>query len=235
MALYVLSDTHLSFSTNKPMHVFGARWNDHAEKIERAWNETVADDDTVVIGGDISWAMSLDEAAVDLRFLNELRGDKILLRGNHDYWWSTARKLSDFKEREGFDRLFFLHNNAFNAGSVTVCGSRGWYNEKKNAPSDTDYNKIVAREAGRLELSLNAGEKIACGREIVVFLHFPPVFSDFICAELIEVMKRHGVKRCYFGHIHGVYDMPPSFEYDGVTFYAAPADYLDFKPLFVAD
>jgi len=233
MAVYVLSDTHLSFSVGKPMDVFGARWNGHAEKIERGWNETVSDFDTVVIGGDVSWASSFEEAAADLDFIESLNGKKILLRGNHDYWWSTARKMNAFKAERGYGSISFLFNNAFNADGITVCGSRGWYNDKKSAPAGADYAKIVAREAGRLELSLSAGEKICEGREKVVFLHFPPVYADFVCEELIEVIKRHGVTRCYFGHIHGVYDMPPVTEYEGVSFYPAAADYLDFKPLLV--
>ena len=231
MAVFVLSDTHLSFSVKKPMDVFGSRWSGHEKKIKAAWEKTVGQNDTVIIGGDVSWAMSLDEALPDLEFLERLNGNKILLRGNHDYWWSTMRKLETFCSENRLSTIRFLHNNAYNAERFTVCGSRGWYYEKKNAPAETDYQKIVAREAGRLEMSLAAGEKIREGREIVVFLHFPPVFADFVCPELIEVMKSHGVKRCCYGHIHGVYDMPGIFEYDGMIFTQTAADFLDFKPL----
>ena len=235
MGVFVLSDTHLSFSTDKPMNVFSRRWDGHAEKICAEWTKTVGVSDTVVIGGDVSWAMSLEDALPDLSFLESLPGAKILMRGNHDYWWSTARKLNAAIERHGFGTISFLHNNAYNAGALTLCGTRGWYNEKKNAPPDTDYEKIVAREAGRLELSLGAGEKIRDGRELVVFLHFPPVFMDFVCEELIAVMKSHGVRRCYFGHIHGVYDMPPRFDREGIAFIPASADFLEFRPLAVPE
>ena len=234
MSVFALSDTHLSFSSPKPMDVFGARWTGHENKILSAWNQTVGTDDAVIIGGDVSWAMSLDEALPDLRFIDRLNGRKILLRGNHDFWWSTRKKLDALSAENGLSSISFLHNNAYNAGTVTVCGSRGWFYEKKNAPEGSDYQKIVLREAGRLELSLSDGEKIRDGREIVVFLHFPPVFGDFICPELSEVMKDHGVKRCFFGHIHGASDLPGAFVYDGITFVNTAADYLDFTPLKLA-
>ena len=236
MAVFVLSDTHLSFSdsVDKPMNVFGFKWNGHAEKIRSAWSDLVGRDDTVVIGGDISWAMSLDEALPDLNFLDGLNGNKILVRGNHDYWWSTLRKMESFRAEHRLDSINFLNNNAFNADDVTICGSRGWYYEKKGAPADTDYEKIVAREAGRLEMSLLAGEKISEGREIVAFLHFPPAFCDFVCPELISVLHAHGVKRCYYGHIHGLYDMPPESEYEGIRLIQTAADYLDFCPISVS-
>lgn len=231
MSLFVLSDTHLSLGVNKPMDIFGSRWSGYTEKIERGWTEKVADGDTVVIAGDVSWAMTLDEAKQDLKFLDRLPGKKILGRGNHDYWWDTVKKMTEFFSRNGFSGMSFLYNNAYRVGSVAVCGSRGWYNDQKAAPGDSDYKKIVAREAARLELSLREAEKL--GGEPVAFLHFPPVFKNYVCPEIVAVLNSYNVKRCYFGHIHTVYDIPPSFEYSGINFTVTSADYLDFTPLLV--
>ena len=233
MSLFVLSDTHLSHSTDKPMNIFGSRWDRHTEKIRDAWQAVVSPDDTVVIPGDISWAMSLDEVYPDLAFLNELNGKKIISRGNHDYWWCTMKKLNTFIEEKKLSAISFLHNNAINVEDFTICGTRGWYYEKKNAPAETDYQKIVAREVGRLEMSIAQGKAICEDREIIVFFHFPPVYGDFVCAELVDVLKRHDIKRCWFGHIHSVYDLPGVVEYEKITFQMASADYLDFKPLLI--
>lgn len=233
MSLFVLSDTHLSYANDKPMNIFGSRWDRHPEKIRCAWQMTVSPEDTVVIPGDISWAMSLDEAYLDLAFLDSLNGKKIISRGNHDYWWSTMRKLTAFAEEKELSSLSFLHNNAINVEAFTICGTRGWYYEKKNAPSETDYQKIVSREVGRLEMSIVRGKEICQDREILAFFHFPPVYSDFVCAELVDVLIRHGIRRCWYGHIHSVYDAPAVIEHNGIEFHMASADYLDFKPLLI--
>ena len=234
MALYVLSDTHLSLSVDKPMDVFGARWDGHADKIVSRWQSAVGGSDTVVIAGDVSWAMSLDEALPDLRLLDSLNGKKILMRGNHDYWWNTMSKLGEFKSANHLDSIDFMFNNAFNVEGFTVCGTRGWYYDKKSSPPDAEYTKIVAREAGRLRLSLDAAKRISEGREILVFMHFPPVFSDFVCDELVDVLAEYGITRCYYGHIHGVYSPSLSqVEYRGIRFIITSADYLDFTPIFV--
>lgn len=233
MSLFVLSDTHLSHINDKPMNIFGARWDNHTQKIYDAWQNKVTDGDTVVIPGDISWAMSLEDAYYDLAFLDSLNGKKIISRGNHDYWWCTMKKLNAFIEEKKLESLTFLHNNAVNVEDFTVCGTRGWYYEKKNAPADTDYQKIVAREVGRLEMSINEGLSICEGRELIVFFHFPPVYGDFVCGELVDVLIKHGIKRCWFGHIHSVYDAPDLIEYQGIEFRMASADYLNFKPLMI--
>ncbi len=241
MSLYVLSDTHLSTGDNKPMDVFGARWTGYTEKLRTRWNRLITRDDTVVIAGDISWAMSTKGAAGDLRFIDELNGQKIIGRGNHDYWWTSMKKLGEFCEENGFSTLRFLYNNAFEVEDFVICGSRGWYIDESNRkmPQDADYQKIVAREAIRLELSLTEALKLqraiesATGirKEILVFLHFPPSFRGYECPEIIAVMKKFGIKRCYFGHIHGVYDVPRSVVSDGITYTLTSADFLDFYPL----
>lgn len=241
MSLYVLSDTHLSTGDDKPMDVFGARWTGYTEKLRSRWNKLITDDDTVVIAGDISWAMSPEGAVGDLRFIDNLKGQKIIGRGNHDYWWSSMKKLGELCEKERLTSLRFLYNNAYETDDFIICGSRGWYIDESNRkmPQDADYQKIVAREAIRLELSLNEAKKLQeksaalSGRkkEILVFLHFPPSFRGYECPEIIAVMKKFGITRCFFGHIHGVYDVPRTTVSDGISYTLTSADFLDFYPL----
>ena len=240
MSLYVLSDTHLSTGDDKPMDVFGARWTGYTEKLRSRWNKLITDDDTVVIAGDISWAMSPEGAVGDLRFIDNLKGRKIIGRGNHDYWWSSMKKLGELCEKEHLSTIRFLYNNAYETDDFIICGSRGWYIDESNRkmPQDADYQKIVAREAIRLELSLNEAKKLQeksaalSGRkkEILVFLHFPPSFRGYECPEIIAVMKRFGITRCFFGHIHGVYDVPRTTVSDGISYTLTSADFLDFYP-----
>lgn len=233
IALFVLSDTHLSFSLNKPMDIFGRRWENHTEKIARAWHETVQAEDTVVIPGDISWGMTLEEAAADLHYLDNLPGQKIIGRGNHDYWWSTVRKMQTFFAQHGISTIRLLYNNAYRVGSFAVCGSRGWWNDAKISPDGTDYAKIINRENIRLTMSLNEAEKL--GGEPIVFLHFPPVWRGVVCREIVDLLHAHRITRCYYGHLHTAYDVPAFFEYEGITFTIASADYLHFTPLAIAE
>ncbi|MBQ7364717.1 MAG: metallophosphoesterase, partial [Clostridia bacterium] len=207
MALFTMADTHLSLTTNKPMDVFGSRWRNHHEKIKEIWNKTVSPADTVIVGGDISWGISLEEACEDLKYLDSLNGEKILLRGNHDYWWSTQKKVTDFFAANGITTMKLLQNNTYTVGTVAICGTRGWYSDSANAPDESDYQKIVARETQRLKLSLDA----VCDDtlEKIVFMHFPPYFEHYVCRPLIDLLKDYGVRRCYYGHIHGVYGIPP--------------------------
>lgn len=231
MSLFVIADTHLSEAAEKPMDIFGYRWNGWTEKLCENWKSTVKDGDTVVIAGDISWAMTLDEAKKDFELLNSLPGKKLIGKGNHDYWWNTQKKTEDFFKANGFDTLNLLFNNAYETENAIICGCRGWYTDEKNSPENADYDKIVAREAGRLRLSLKYAEKLAPDKKRIVFFHFPPVFGDFICDELIAVLQEYGVTECYYGHIHGRYDIEPITEHEGITFRIISADYLDFKPL----
>ncbi len=234
MALYTIADLHLSLSesTDKPMEIFGARWTDHAKKIEQRWSALVSDEDTVVIPGDISWALKLEESAQDLHFIDSLPGQKIIGKGNHDFWWSTQNKLNVFFENEGIKTLKVLFNNAFLVENVCIAGTRGWYYESSSAPRPCDYEKIAARECGRLKLSLEAARTLKEGRDLpsVVFTHFPPVWNEFAFEELIDVMLAYGVKKCYFGHIHGIYDHPAKTEYRSIDFELISADFLNFTP-----
>lgn len=236
MSLFVISDTHLSHAVDKPMDIFGSRWHYYVEKITDGWQRTVTDDDTVVIGGDISWAMTLDEALPDFQYLSSLPGKKLIGRGNHDYWWNTASKMSKFFfDEHQIKNISFLYNNAFVAEGFTICGSRGWFNDSSSSPHGIDYQKIIAREAMRIELSISEGKKLNIrdgrDREILLFLHFPPIFGSYCCNEIIDVLKKHDIKRCYYGHIHNVFDIAPSFTYEGIDFTITSADYLNFFPL----
>ncbi len=231
MALYVLSDTHLSIGVNKPMDIFGYRWNGHFEKMKNAWCNTVKKEDTVVIPGDISWGMNFEEAREDLLFLDSLPGTKIISKGNHDYWWATKAKADAFFEQEGITTIKLLHNNAYRAEGFVVCGSRGWYTDDHNSPGNAeDYNKIVNREVGRINLSLDYADKMGFEGERLMFLHFPPVYGDYICDEIVNALEARGVKKCFYGHIHGVYDMPQTIVYKGIEFTIISADYLNFVP-----
>ncbi|MCL2517389.1 MAG: metallophosphoesterase [Oscillospiraceae bacterium] len=232
MAVFVLSDPHLSFGYNKPMDIFGSRWENHEKKIEQGWEKAgITDDDIIVIPGDISWALKLEDTHADFLFLNNLKGLKVIGRGNHDLWWTTDTKVKKMFWENSIKTIKLLHNNALDAGEYIICGTRGWYYDEKNAPADIDYNKIINREMIRLVLSFNSRLKFNKDAETIVFMHFPPVFKDYVCAELIDVLKKHGIRRCFYGHIHSAYDIPSVFEHEGILFEIVSADYLNFVPI----
>lgn len=231
-----MADLHLSSTTNKPMDIFGSRWTNYMEKIKKNWSAIVSDDDTVIVPGDISWAIDYNEAIEDFSFIDSLPGKKLLGKGNHDYWWGTMAKNRKFVEENNFKTIDFLYNNAYKIEDYIVCGTRGWYVDEKlqNTTNDAEYNKIVAREASRLKMSLDEALKLReNNEEILVFFHFPPVFNSFVCTEILDVLKEYNIKNCYFGHIHGVYNVPRRFEYEGISFTIVSSDYSNFIPLIV--
>ncbi|MBS6628612.1 MAG: metallophosphoesterase [Clostridiales bacterium] len=225
MSLFAIADTHLSFASGKPMDDFPG-WSDYTKRLEENWNRLVAPQDTVVIAGDISWAQNFDELLADFQYLQRLNGRKIILKGNHDYWWSTKTKMDRFIAENALDTLQVLSNNSYTVDGIAVCGSRGWMLESETAHDE----KVLAREAGRLEMSLSAageGEKIA-------FLHYPPVTSKDVCAPILDVLYRHGVRRCYYGHLHGsAAHYAFEGEYGGIQYRLISADRLGFTPLLV--
>lgn len=240
MSLFTISDLHLSqnAATNKSMEVFGKRWQNYTARLEKNWRALVTDEDTVVLAGDISWALSTEEAVEDFRLIESLPGKKIIGKGNHDFWWQTMRKLDAFKEANGFKSISFLYNNAFAVEDFIVAGTRGWFYDADcdNIPPETDFAKIVAREVGRLRLSLDEARRLkeqSPEKEILAFLHFPAVWSDKTSEEILAVLKEYGITRCYFGHIHGTYDAPAVFDAEGIRFTVTSADFLHFTPLFV--
>ena len=237
MSLFVIGDLHLSTleSTNKSMEIFGRRWSGYMEKISKNWKAIVSPEDTVVIPGDISWALSLEEAESDLKFIDILPGRKIFLKGNHDFWWSTLSKMNSFFESKDINSISFLYNNAALVEDFILCGSRGWYQDEEcdKAKQDKNYEKIVARECIRLRLSLEEGRKLKeqfPDKEIIAFMHFPPAWNKFECIEFISILKEYDVHRCYFGHIHGNYSVPAFFTKEGIDFIMISADYLEFVP-----
>ena len=239
MALFVIGDSHLSLSVAKPMDVFGSRWKGYVEKFKNGWESSVTENDTVVLAGDISWGMTMEEAKADFDFIEALPGQKIILKGNHDYWWQTMAKLDAFVAKNEYKTIRFLHNNAYETEDFIICGSRGWYTDDRNAPiRGADAAKVVAREVQRIAVSLNAGVKLRDAamergeeKEILTFLHFPPIFKGYICDEIILELYRKGIERCYFGHIHGSYDSAKVISYSDIDFYLISADYLLFEPL----
>ena len=230
MSIFTMADLHLSLTVNKPMNIFGSRWTDHTEKIRKNWCAIVNDDDTVIIPGDISWAIDYDEAILDFQFIESLPGKKILGKGNHDYWWGTMAKNRAFCDSLGLKTIDFLFNNAFKVENYIICGTRGWYVDEKlqATTNDVEYSKIVTREASRLRTSLEEAKKLqGNGEQILVFFHFPPVFNTFVCEEFIDILLEFGIKNCYFGHIHGSYSIKKTTEYKGISFSIISADYLN--------
>lgn len=226
MSLYVIGDTHLSLSANKPMDIFGG-WHNYVERLEENWRAAITEEDTVVIPGDVSWGMSLEEAKMDFAFLNNLPGQKILLKGNHDYWWTTKKKMDSFLEENGLSTLHILSNNSFSAEGVAICGTRGWIFEQ-GQPQD---KKIVQREAGRLRLSLEDAAKRFPGQEQIVFLHYPPVFANETSPEILDVLLEYKIRRCFYGHIHGQgCQFALNGTYCDIDFCLASGDFLKFAP-----
>ena len=224
MSLFAIGDLHLSFSCDKPMDIFKG-WDDYVSRIEKNWNSVVTEEDTVVVPGDISWAMGLGSAKKDFEFLNKLNGYKIISKGNHDYWWNTMSKMNSFLSENEFDTISILHNNAYRAGDFAIAGTRGWFYDDT---CEAD-KKVLLREAGRLRASVNAAKKI--GGEVIVFLHYPPISATQTCYEILDVLLENDVKRCYFGHLHGF--VPPenaNIEYEGIKFSLVSADKLNFCP-----
>ncbi len=228
MSLYCISDPHLSLSCDKPMDIFGGRWQDYVQKLEQNWTEQVGAEDTVVIPGDISWGMNLNESLADFAFLDALPGkEKIFLKGNHDYWWTSRSKMEEFFEKNALTTLKILHNNFFPYGeNYGICGSRGWINEAGKAQD----KKILDREAMRLEASILPC--VESGREPLVFLHYPPIYGETVCNEIYDVLKAYKIKKCFYGHIHGNgYRYALDGIYDGIDFRLVACDYLEFVPL----
>lgn len=227
MAIFAISDLHLAFGVNKPMNVFGQSWDGYEEKIKDNWLEHVSNKDTVIIPGDISWGMTLKEAKKDFAFIEELPGKKIILRGNHDYYFSTVKKLKEFFKENKYNSISILKNNAFEIENYIICGTRGW---GKTESSDKKLDKkIIAREEIRLRLSLEEAKKIndrlVKKKEIIVAMHFPPFIGHFC-----EIMKEYRAKMCIYGHLHGYgHCMIKEGLYEGIEYKMVACDYTKFQ------
>jgi len=237
MAIFTMSDLHLSLDTDKSMEVFGYGWNNYINRIEYNWNEVVSKEDTVIVGGDISWAMHLKDTKKDFEFLNSLPGHKLLFKGNHDYWWESMTKMNAFSAENGFDTLTFVHNKSLICESSLISGTRGW-----SLPADgsfgEDDRRIYQRELLRLELSLKEGddllraENVNPEKKICVF-HYPPFSREGEPDEsIVSLLNAYGVTHCIYGHLHS---KGTSFavegDIDGINYRLVSGDYLGFMPV----
>lgn len=229
MALYAIGDLHLSLSSNKPMEIFGDGWKDYVQRIKEGFSQ-LNEDDVTVLCGDISWGMSLEESLEDFKFIDTLPGKKILLKGNHDYWWNTVAKMERFFKEHELTTMSFLYNNCLSYGDKAICGTRGWFYELDN--EGTHNEKMLLREAGRLETSL----KLAGEREILCFLHYPPLYQGYECPEILRLLQEYRVKACYYGHLHGAsHRRRIEGNSRGTDFSLIAADYLRFIPKKICD
>ena len=228
MALYGLGDPHLSFRAHKPMDVFGGAWDGYVDKL-RAGLSVLREEDTIVLAGDISWGMSLEEAEEDFAFLNSFPGRKLILKGNHDYWWTTANKTYQFWAEHGFTTLNLLHNNCYEYGEYALCGTRGWFwEEDQNGHNQKEFN----RELLRLEASLKAAGE----RPRLAFLHYPPLYQGYRCQEILDLLERYQVKACYYGHLHGgSHRLALEGVHGTVEYHLVAGDYLGFRPLKICE
>ena len=228
MALYAIGDLHLSLAVNKSMEVFGPAWENYVNRIEESLAR-LTEEDTLILAGDTSWGMSLAEAEADFRFLDRFSGKKYLIKGNHDYWWTTAAKFHAFCSEKGLTTLELLHNNCYFYGDYALCGTRGWFLEEEQKPHNA---KVLNREVGRLETSLAA----AGDRPILCFLHYPPLYQGYRCPEILAMLEKYRVRQCCYGHLHG-----PTIrrriegEQGDMAFSLISADYLGFVPKIICD
>jgi len=225
MALYAIGDLHLSFGSDKPMDVFGDGWANYTERIKEGFS-VLGPNDVCVLCGDTSWGMTFEESLPDFKFLGQLPGKKIILKGNHDYWWGTATKMKGYFDKNGIENVEILNNNCFFYEDVAICGTRGWINDDG---LDVQQNKkIMARETGRLRASLQAA---GSAENKLCFFHYPPRFRSVVCSEIIAVMNEFGVKSCWYGHLHSQgHRYAFRGEVDGISYELISADYLGFVP-----
>lgn len=228
MALYAIGDLHLCLGAEKPMDIFGGAWFGYMEKLYQGFS-VITPEDTTVLLGDLSWALDLDEAKADFAWINDIPGKKIILKGNHDYWWSTASKFYKFCEENGFSDQFILNNNHYEYNGTAICGTRGWFFEEDKSGEHDE--KVFRRELIRLEASLQSAGELPK----VVFLHYPPRYKGYECTEILNLLKKYDVRRCYYGHLHGAsHGLAQEGLWDGIEFKLVSADRLNFKPYLVS-
>lgn len=224
MSLYAIGDLHLCLGASKPMDIFGGAWEGYMDKLQDGIS-VIGSGDTTVLLGDLSWALDLKEATADFSWIDQIPGKKIILKGNHDYWWSTAAKFYKFCEDNGFSQQYILNNNHFEYENIAICGTRGWFYEENRSGEHDE--KVFKRELIRLEASLaSAGSK-----EKFVFLHYPPKYKGYECTEILELLHKYEVRRCYYGHLHGFsHGLALEGFWDGIEYKLVSADRLNFKP-----
>lgn len=224
MALYAIGDLHLCLGAPKPMDVFGGAWTGYMEKLKEGMSG-IKDEDTTVLLGDLSWALGLDSAYEDFSWINSIPGRKIILKGNHDYWWSTASKFYKYCEDNGFANQWILNNNHYEYDGYAICGTRGWFFEEERS-NDHD-EKVFKRELIRLEASLQSAGDLPK----IVFLHYPPRYKGYTCDEILSLLEQYGVRQCFYGHLHGAsHGLAMEGQWDGVEYKLVSADRLNFHP-----
>lgn len=227
MSIYAISDLHLSFGENKPMDIFGVNWENHTEKIKENWNEKVKQDDLVLLPGDFSWAMYLKDTYKDFEYLSSLPGKKLLLKGNHDYWWTSLKKMRGYLKENNFEGIDFIYNNSYIYDNKIIVGTRGWQDAKTS-----EDKKLIKRENLRLELSLQDGiKKYGDDKEIIVCMHYPP-FNNYeeLDMNYIKTMKKYNVTTCIYGHLHGETACKEAKEgiFNEINFKLVSCDYTEF-------
>ena len=224
MALYAIGDLHLCLGAPKPMDIFGGAWIDYMDKLQQGMS-IIKPEDTLVLLGDISWALGLEQSEKDFAWINEIPGRKIILKGNHDYWWSTAAKFHKFCDEKGFSDMHILHNNHYEQDGIALCGTRGWFFEEERSGAHDE--KVFKRELLRLEESL----KSAGDMPKIVFLHYPPRYKGYCCEEIIELLNKYEIRHCYYGHLHGAsHGLAMEGLWDGIEYKLLSADKLNFVP-----
>ena len=224
MALYAIGDLHLCLGAPKPMDIFGGAWVGYMDKLKEKLS-VVTSEDTLVLMGDLSWALDLENATEDFAWINEIPGRKIILQGNHDYWWNTVTKFNKFCEERGFSDMHILNNNHFEYDGIAICGTRGWFYEEERSGEHDE--KVFKRELLRLEASLQSAGELPK----LVFLHYPPRYKGYECREILDLLKKYDVRRCFYGHLHGAsHGLAIEGQWDGVEFRLLAADYLNFAP-----
>ena len=230
MSIYAIADLHLSFQENKPMSIFGENWKNHEEKIKKDWKEKVKENDLVLMPGDFSWAMNLSNTYEDFKYLSNLPGKKLLLKGNHDYWWTTLAKMKKYLNENNFPNIEFLYNNSYEYENKIIVGSRGW-----TISDEEEDQKIIKRELIRLELSIKDGmQKYEEGKEIIACMHYPPITTHQLqknqTTEFVKLLQKYNIKKCIYGHLHGTsITEAVQGNVQGIDLKLVSADALDFK------
>ena len=233
MSIWTIADLHLSFCVDKPMNIFGENWDNYEDKVKQDWLSKVKEEDTVILSGDFSWGTYLEETTADFRFINDLPGTKILLKGNHDYWWQTIKSMDKFLKENSFENIYFLHNNSYFVDNKIIVGTRGWNFDF----NDSDFERIYERELIRLELSIKDGiQKYGEDKEIICFVHYPPITKNMIengiKSKYLEILNKYNISRLYYGHLHGA-SLKEAVEgnIDGVELKIVSSDYFKFELL----
>lgn len=232
MSIWTIADLHLSFSTNKPMDIFGENWKGYTDKVKQNWLENVSDEDTVILTGDFSWAMQFEDAIADFKFIDSLPGRKILLKGNHDYWWQTVNSMNKILEENDLYDIYFLQNNAYLADNKIIVGTRGWTFDEL----EENWQKIYNRELIRLELSIKDGiEKYGNDKEIIAFMHYPPITKQMLesnrRSKYLDLLNEYNIHKLFYGHLHGVKQEAVIGNVQGIELNLVSSDYLNFQLL----